>query len=116
MVITIDDRCAASRLDLDGYDFIREPPLLPPIVRAFLAANRVSILLYARDLVVGRAFLGGFGHEETAHRVAQPLIQRIFQCACPSFNPERSPRMTCGAWLMFSIPPVSTMSASPVRM
>ena len=31
----------------------------------------------------------------------------------PSRSPLRSPRITCGAWLMLSMPPVSTMSASP---
>ena len=32
----------------------------------------------------------------------------------PRRRPPRAPRMTCGAWLMFSMPPASTQVASPV--
>ena len=55
--------------------------MLPGIIGVFLAADRVSILILARDLVIRRAPLGSFGHEETAHRVAQSLVQRILECA-----------------------------------
>ncbi len=35
---------------------------------------------------------------------------------CPSLKPLRAPRMTCGAWDMFSMPPASTVVASPRRI
>ena len=34
----------------------------------------------------------------------------------PNGRPQRAPRMTCGAWVMFSVPPASTTFASPVRI
>lgn len=34
----------------------------------------------------------------------------------PRGRPQRAPRMTCGAWLMDSVPPASTHSAPPVSI
>ena len=34
----------------------------------------------------------------------------------PSRNPARAPRITWGAWVMFSMPPASAMRASPRRI
>ena len=40
-------------------------------------------------------------------------MSRSSSLPCPRRNPERAPRMMCGHWLMFSMPPASTVSASP---
>jgi hypothetical protein len=48
--------------------------------------------------------------------VSSSAPERVLELPWPSRSPERSPRITCGAWLMLSMPPVSTMSASPSWM
>jgi len=42
-----------------------------------------------------------------------PAINESSKDPPPSFNPVRAPRITNGACVMFSIPPASTMFASP---
>lgn len=36
--------------------------------------------------------------------------------ARPNAKPSRAPRITCGAWVMFSVPPTSATSVSPMRI
>ena len=113
VIVLREDLDPLARLDLDRDDFLFEPPGLPCGVRELLAANRVAILLLARDAVFRGAVLGRLRHvqPQCVSRSADHSVSS--SCPCPRRKPLRSPRMTCGAWLMLSMPPVSTRSASP---
>ena len=52
------------------------------------------------------------GTAELRNAVAAWLTRR-FRLPAESIDPERAPRITCGHWLMFSMPPANTVVASP---
>ena len=99
-----------------GDDFLGEAARLPRGVRELLAAERVAILLLARDAVFRRAVLGRAGHRAAAVRVEKRRPEVVLELPLSEAKAVASPRMTCGAWLMLSVPPASTMSASPSRI
>ena len=62
----------------------------------------------------------GYGGVSAVAAIEQPqyvsrsaTINESSSLPWPNLNPHRAPRMTCGAWLIDSIPPARTTFASP---
>ena len=101
-------------LDLDRDDLVLEEALLVRGRPALLARSAYSSLL-ARDAVLLGEVLGGDGHRRVGCSCRSARSRAIdLRRACRT-RPSARRAATCGARLMFSVPPTRTTSVSPRR-
>ena len=111
------DRVALALRDLDRHDLVVEQAVLPGRGGALVGPGGERVLLRAGDAELGVVRLGELAHRrmvKTSHRPSYAIASTSF--TSPYLKPSRDFGSRCGALVIDSMPPATTMSNSPARI
>ena len=114
VIVLREELDALAALELDRDDFVGEASLGPGPATASCWLRSAYRSCSSRDTPYFAAQFSAVAAIVQPQCVSSSADHSVSSsCPWPRRRPLRRPRMTCGAWLMLSMPPVSTTSASP---
>ena len=117
VIVLREELDALARLDLDRHDFLLRAVLPSTPCRRAAGCGSRSASCSSRETSYFAAQFSAVAAIVQPQCVSSSADHSVSSsCPWPRRRPLRRPRITCGAWLMLSMPPVSTTSASPSRI